>query len=173
MKNRIESNPTKDTVVTIFGNFEVRIYNYCPGCRGEAAPCGIHTEICIKDKDGKSQYIPYDKLENPSKKVLDLPKIKEKLESIDHMILGAPIMEGNLYEYLNIYNIATIKNLEAINGDLTFLHEHPLVQQYKTVLEMADVPELIRDNPGFATGAPIGREDVEWAEQRILEHKKK
>ena len=42
-----------------------------------------------------------------------------------------------------------------------------LIEDYKEVLRMAEVPELIIEYPNFIKSMPITQKDFEWAKQEL------
>jgi hypothetical protein len=91
---------------------------------------------------------------------------KEYLRKINEFI-SAEVERGVAFRE---ENRKLTEQISALNDNLN--HAFELIEDYKRVLMLAGVPELIIENPAFIQGLPPTQEDIDWAMKCIEKRKK-
>lgn len=127
MTNIESNNPTDKTTETWFGPHKVKIYNYCPCCRGELASCRLDTEVLFYDNEGKTWHWQFEEVQKFFWGIYETfnNTAKDRRHSVPISIIlwkqrgnyGEKFsyeFKGTLEQFVNIYNIATNKHLDTI-----------------------------------------------------------
>jgi hypothetical protein len=109
LMNKTINTPVLDTVETSFGEFTVRIYNYCPACRGEWDYCHIETEVNLFN-ESRSVDLMIGMME-----IQDWFFVfNDAAGRNESRVELRPGIAGNPSELLNVYRVAMTKHLESL-----------------------------------------------------------
>lgn len=114
------NNPTSGTIEVHGDNYVAKVYNYCPCCRGELAPCSTQTELQLQHRD-KIVYAQYKdvlaQFQNMENVIQITPPAARNGKWID-LKFGSEIrpykFNMTMHEFLEIYKLMVDKHKETI-----------------------------------------------------------